>query len=51
MRGAASTVFGKFGSGLGCLDRFCGSAVAWPENRGTAEPANDNLKRFSGKLY
>jgi len=44
----ASTGFRTFVSGLGCVGWFCGLE---PRNRGTAEPAHDNQKRFSGKLY
>src|SRR5262245_12369474 len=32
-------------------ERFCGSAVLWPPNRGTAEPAHHNPERFSGRLH
>jgi hypothetical protein len=38
----------KFGSGLACHCWFCGSIAT---DHGTAEPANDNWKRFSAKPY
>src|SRR6266545_5210782 len=41
----------EFDSGLAFHCWFCGSAVLWRWNRGTAEPANDNRKRFSAKPY